>query len=102
MKSYKILKFQHLTMKADRQPGLIHIMEFITHSCWLLLGAHVSGSVDIKKCYIFKKLKIAILASGSVLTQGVYSFRPAGKMSGSCSEVFMKFHIEPTEKLIFV
>ena len=72
MKSHKILKFQHLTMKVDGQSGLIHIMGFITHICRLLLDAHVGGSVDIKQCYIFKKLKIAILASGSVLAQGTY------------------------------
>ena len=71
IKSYKILKFAHLTMKVDGQPGLIYIMGFIMHIYQLLLGAHVDGSVDIKKCCIFKKLKIVILASGSVLAQGV-------------------------------
>ena len=49
MKSYKILKFQHLTMNIDGQPGQIHIMGFIKHICQLLLGAHVGSLVDIKK-----------------------------------------------------
>ena len=42
MKSYKILKLQHLTMKVDGQSGLIHIMGFITHMCWLLKGPEVT------------------------------------------------------------
>ena len=31
MKSYKILKFQHLTVNVDGQPGLIHALAFIIH-----------------------------------------------------------------------
>ena len=71
-KSYKILKFQHRTVNVDGQPGLIHAIGFIMHISWLPLGALVGGSVDTKKCCIFEKLKITILASGSVLAQGVY------------------------------
>ena len=48
-KSYKKLKFQHLTMKLSWQPGLIHTIAFIMHICWLVLGALVGGLVDPKK-----------------------------------------------------
>ena len=58
-------------MNVDGQPGLIHATGFITHISWLPFGALVGGSVDTKKCCIFEKLKIMILASGSVLAQGV-------------------------------
>ena len=70
MKSYKILKNQHLTVNVDGQPGLIHAMGFIMYIFQLPLGALVGGSVDTKKCCIFEKLKIMILASGLVLAQG--------------------------------
>ena len=72
MKSYKILKFHHLTVNVDGQPGLIYAKGFIMYIFQLPLGPLVGGSVDTKKCCIFEKLKIAILASGSVLAQGVY------------------------------
>ena len=71
-KSYKLLKFQHLTVNVDGQPGLIHAIGFITHISWLPLGALVGGSVDTKNCCIFEKLKITILASGSVNLSSVH------------------------------
>ena len=46
-------------------------MGFITHICQLLLGALVGWSVIPKNYWNFEKLKIANLASGSVLAQGV-------------------------------
>ena len=57
MKSYKILKFQHLTVNVDGQPGLIHAIGFIMHISWLPLGALVGGSVDTKKVASLKSLK---------------------------------------------
>ena len=71
-KSYKNLKFQHLTMQLYWQPGVIHTKGFIMHICRLLLGVVVGWSVDPKKYCNFEKLKIMNLASGSVLAQGVY------------------------------
>ena len=65
-KSWKKLEFQHLTMKLSWQPGLIHAMGFITHICLIVLGPLGGGAVDPKKYWNFEKLKIAILASGSV------------------------------------
>ena len=70
-KSYKKLKFKHLTMQLYWQPGLIHAAGFITHIWRLLLGALVGWSVDPKKYWNFEKLKAMNLASGSVLAQGV-------------------------------
>ena len=67
MKSYKILKSQHLTVNVDRKPGLIHAIGFITHISWFSLGILVGGLVNKKKCCIFEKLKITILAGDSVL-----------------------------------
>ena len=48
------------------------LMGFITHIFWLPLGALVGGSVKRKKCCIFERLEIAIIASGLVLAQGVH------------------------------
>ena len=47
-KSYKKLKFQHLTMRLSWQPGLIHTTGFITHICQLVLGALGGGAVEPK------------------------------------------------------
>ena len=53
-------------MKLSWQPGLICAVGFITHICQIVLGPLGGGAVDPKKYWNFEKLKIAILASGSV------------------------------------
>ena len=73
-KSYQKPKFQHLTVQLYWQPGIIHATGFIMHICQLLMGTLVGWSVDPKKYWNFEKLKIANLASGMVLAEGVYKF----------------------------
>ena len=53
-------------MKLSWQPGLICAIGFIMNICWIVLGPLGGGAVDPKKYWNFEKLKIAILASGSV------------------------------------
>ena len=53
-------------MKLSWQPGLICAMGFIMHICQIVLGPLGGGVVDSKKYWNFEKLKITILASGSV------------------------------------